>query len=385
MIGRLFCSRLGCSLLTLNFTLVFSPISRDLMARAILPMVGACVVLTIDPIASLDPETLEDPEAVAACKKLVNKQYVGFVRERVGFYRPWDPYNSCAVEFLLQGKPQGYPSRFIEPRMSIPILPAADEPHPSSRSPLEPSTPLPWRGCYVSPFWAVQVRSPTLFTEDPVDCILDRAELLKHLTWLRDDFADQQASLNAAEEAKDGRVGSPDLITSVEELQGVKLPIPPGSSLDIVSDSQGNPPASGTPIPAATDSVGNGIASMDEIFDFLSSSPSTQPTITANFSHDLSTVKELNDPADYCREVAAIARIQEEAKPRLAKARALAIKEAAKLNAEYDERTLDMLVARLPPRGPFGRVSGLASKVKKRAAKLVRPVLRLLRPARVLA
>ncbi|KAJ7096628.1 hypothetical protein B0H15DRAFT_946101 [Mycena belliarum] len=348
-------------------------------------MIGACVVLTIDPIASLDPETLEDPEAVAACKKLVSKQYVGFVRDRVGLYNPWDPYNSCLVEFLLQGEPQGHPNRFIASRMSIPILPAADEPHISSRSPLEPSTPLPWRGCYISSFWAVRVRSPTLFTEDPVDCVLDRTELKKHHRWLRADFAEQQALWKAAERARKDCRGSPDLAAPVQNLQGVKLPVQPGSSLDVVSDSQSNSPASEPKLHTPNLAASNGMDSMSKIFDFLLSSPSTQPMITASFSHDLSTVKELPDPADYCREVAAIARIQEEAKPRLAKARIFAIKEAARLNAEYDQRTVDMLVARLPPRGPLGRVSRLASKVKKHAARLVCPVLRLLRPGRVFA
>ncbi|KAJ7096621.1 hypothetical protein B0H15DRAFT_1019647 [Mycena belliarum] len=355
------------------------------MTRVILPKLGACVVLTIDPIASLDPETLEDPEAVAACKKLVSKQYVGFVRDRVGLYSPWDPYNSCVVEFLLQGEPQGYPSRFMAPRMSIPILPVAGEPHPSSRSPLKTSNPLPWPGCYVSPFWAVRVRSPTLFTEDPVDCMLDKAELMRHLEWLRDDFAEYRASVKAAERANNDHAGSTNLSTAVGNAEDAKPSSPARGILANSADLESVLPVpeaeSHTPLPAASTNVMN---SLDEMFDFLSSSPNSQQAITANFSHDLSTVKELNDPADYCREVSAIARIQEEAKPRLAKARALAIKEAARLNADYDERTVDMLLARFPPRGPFSRVSHLASKVKKRAAKLARPVLRLLLPARVL-
>jgi hypothetical protein len=49
------------------------------MPRTILPSIGACVVLTIDPVASLDPEILEDSEAIEACKKLVNKKYVVLV------------------------------------------------------------------------------------------------------------------------------------------------------------------------------------------------------------------------------------------------------------------------------------------------------------------
>ncbi|KAJ7460103.1 hypothetical protein B0H11DRAFT_2286252, partial [Mycena galericulata] len=43
------------------------------MDRKILPEIGAIVVMTIDPVASLGQETLEDVEGNAACKKLVNE------------------------------------------------------------------------------------------------------------------------------------------------------------------------------------------------------------------------------------------------------------------------------------------------------------------------
>lgn len=47
--------------------------------RRILPTVGACVVFSLDPVDSLDPDVQKDVEAVAACKKLVTKKYVGLV------------------------------------------------------------------------------------------------------------------------------------------------------------------------------------------------------------------------------------------------------------------------------------------------------------------
>jgi hypothetical protein len=50
------------------------------MEQEILPTVGACGVFTIDPVASFDPETQKDPEAIA-CRKLVSKKYVVFISE----------------------------------------------------------------------------------------------------------------------------------------------------------------------------------------------------------------------------------------------------------------------------------------------------------------
>ncbi|KAJ7460102.1 hypothetical protein B0H11DRAFT_2242322 [Mycena galericulata] len=57
------------------------------MDRNILPEVGAFVVLTINPMASLDEATL-GVEVIAARKKLVHKKYVALVGERHCLYQP---------------------------------------------------------------------------------------------------------------------------------------------------------------------------------------------------------------------------------------------------------------------------------------------------------
>lgn len=94
-----------------------------------LPMLGACVVLRIDPIASLDPQKAR--EAVDAWRALPTEPYVCFIVERGGFYQPWDPYSSYTVEFLLQGRPTSYPEKFAEAAMTVPILPTTIQDHPS--------------------------------------------------------------------------------------------------------------------------------------------------------------------------------------------------------------------------------------------------------------
>ncbi|KAJ7938350.1 hypothetical protein B0H13DRAFT_2572277 [Mycena leptocephala] len=107
------------------------------MQREILPTVGACGVFIIDPVASFDPETQKDPEAIAACKRLMNKKYVVFISEWV--IRPMEPHNECLVHFILQGEPKSNPEDCMEPSMSVPIVPMtmAIEAHPSSRNPLK--------------------------------------------------------------------------------------------------------------------------------------------------------------------------------------------------------------------------------------------------------
>ncbi|KAJ7152611.1 hypothetical protein C8R43DRAFT_842270, partial [Mycena crocata] len=123
------------------------------------------VVFTIDPFASVDPRILEDPETLLACKNLVNKRYAAIAAKRKGFYQPWEPYNSCTIEFILQGEPKVCAERCMEPSMSVPIVPMTNDAHPSSRVPLRFSNPLPWSDCYLSCFFGGTVRSPTLFTE----------------------------------------------------------------------------------------------------------------------------------------------------------------------------------------------------------------------------
>ncbi|KAJ7152640.1 hypothetical protein C8R43DRAFT_475167 [Mycena crocata] len=310
--------------------------------REILPATGAFVVFTIDPLASVDPEILDDAEAVLACKALVNKQFVALAAEREGFYLGTQPYNSCTVEFVLQGEPKSSAERCMEPSMSVPIVPMANDAHPSSRLPLEPSNPLPWNDCYISCFFVETVRSPTLYTEVPTDYKLDRKELSKHDRFLRRDVerAKRLRETKAAAEIK----GPSGISTSVGTVQA----LPPAdvqctSTSELVTPSQHSP-----------------------------------PIITVNFSHDLSTVTEINDPADYYKEVEAISRIQQEAWPRISDAKARAIKAAAKMNAEfYDDKTLDLLVAR-PTKG---RVARTVSRLRKKGKRVARQLICWAHPA----
>ncbi|KAJ7660906.1 hypothetical protein DFH06DRAFT_1400347 [Mycena polygramma] len=157
------------------------------MARKILPTSGACAVFTIDPVASLNADTREDSEAVAACKMLTSKRYAVVVDRQWGLHMHWEPYNKCVVHFILRGVPPAIRDKCIEPSMSLPILPVTNEAHPSSRDPLKLSTSLPWSDCYITGFCFARVRSPTRFTEEPIEYALDADELIRAHRFLRKD------------------------------------------------------------------------------------------------------------------------------------------------------------------------------------------------------
>ncbi|KAJ7129068.1 hypothetical protein C8R46DRAFT_855131, partial [Mycena filopes] len=127
----------------------------------ILPEIGACAVFSLDPVDSLDPDVQKDVDAVAACKRLVTKKYVGLVASRQMLFAPYARYNPCLVLFILQGEPQAIPDEFIQPSMSLPIFPMAAATHVSGRDPLKPSQRLPWDNCYVTSYRRAAVRSRT--------------------------------------------------------------------------------------------------------------------------------------------------------------------------------------------------------------------------------
>ncbi|KAJ6484439.1 hypothetical protein C8R47DRAFT_981032 [Mycena vitilis] len=285
--------------------------------REILPAMGAFVVFTIDPVASLDPETLEDPEAISACKRLVNKKYVA-IAQRKEFYRPWDPYNECIVDFVLQGEPRTCPDRCMEASMSIPIVPTTRV-HPLSRLPLTPSNPLPWNDCYVSCFFAAKVRSPTLFTQDPIGWKLVEEELAKQSRFLLEDMARKNDLAWEKTAAEQLSAVISDVPQETHDSPNQDTSTPKFALIPHVADSRAtlrpssvhselrSESAPHTPEHIDLEDMTEDESNLDDVFDSIISDPQApQGMITVTFSHDLSAVQELNNPDDYFQEVALI-------------------------------------------------------------------------------
>ncbi|KAJ7187830.1 hypothetical protein C8R46DRAFT_1183562 [Mycena filopes] len=335
---------------------------RFSLDRQILPTVGACAVFSIDPVASLDSDVQNDADAVAACKKLVTKKYVGLISSRPTLYTPYARFNPCIVRFILQGEPPTIPDRCIEPSMSIPMIPMTVATHPSARDPMKPSKPLPWNDCYVSCYTYAQVRSRTTFTRDPIDYTFDVEEMSRHDWLLGKDVQRKKVLLRAKGAAQTAQ--STLLVDANVRKTGAETEKRGGLATGLERTSAGTTSGAQTPADKA-------VASTSSLED--PEPPLPDGAVTVIFSHDLSTAEELTDPADYFKEVEAIVRIQEEAWPRVvaAKARATkgAMRQAERINAQaYDDHTVDLLIERTTFRG---RASRLTSKIKAFGSRIV--------------
>ncbi|KAJ7129073.1 hypothetical protein C8R46DRAFT_925742 [Mycena filopes] len=279
------------------------------MERKILPALGAFVVFTIDPIASLDLDLRTDAETIAACKELVNKKYVALA-ERDGLFKPWEAYNECTLEFVLRGEPRSSDDAFMEASMSIPIVPMTRDEHPSGRTPLKPSNPLPWTDCYISSFFCVTVRSPTLYTEEPIDCVLDLQELGRRSRFVGADVA---RSYDLEYQAKVARRKAAVKTAISESTARLNLDNPrssSASSLNSTSHESGESDSDASSSISTEESADSDESdSIEEASEARSSGfPAPQRMITVTYSHNLSTVDEINPPEDYYKEVEALAR-----------------------------------------------------------------------------
>ncbi|KAJ7129090.1 hypothetical protein C8R46DRAFT_683057 [Mycena filopes] len=268
--------------------------SEDITYGAVLPELGAWAVFTIDPIASLSEDTQQDTKAVEACKKLVNKQYVGLIVERVNLYLPWEPYNSASVRLLSQGEPQSH-QEFFEPSMSLPVLPVTTTSHPSARNPLQSSKPLPWSDCYITAFRTAEVRSRSQFTNDSVDYQVEDEEMFRQGDFLTDDIQ-RWKSLKRALKPVSTAAGDP--VEAALPSRSESSAPTPGSSrrVDVAA----------APLFAFEDQEIRPTVPRSSEIILAEPLPLSRPIITANFSHDLSLVPQLNDPSGYFEEVAAI-------------------------------------------------------------------------------
>ncbi|KAK7042288.1 hypothetical protein R3P38DRAFT_312096 [Favolaschia claudopus] len=337
----------------------------DETIRYFLPEVGAWAVLTIDPVASLSEGAREVPEAVEACKRMVNKSYVALVDDNGALYLPWEPYNSYLLRFLQRGDPYSVPKDFIEPYMSVPVLPVTNETHISGRSPLVSSKTLPWSDCFLSISADDVVRSPSMWGSGPAPWKIDRMERRRIRDLMADDILDaQDKKYTAMHTQKDV---SPPLDSSVPALVGVGASAEiPSSKLSARSDLRRQPSVNSRRSGMydeefdadeegrEEDEAGeeNNEEPVDDLIDLVFFNRLHEKAMTTvQFTHDLSTVTELNDPADYYKELEIIERIEKEAAPRIEECRALRlqneIQRAKEMDAAvYDEQTIDRLFER---------------------------------------
>ncbi|KAJ7151264.1 hypothetical protein C8R46DRAFT_1305137, partial [Mycena filopes] len=326
----------------------------------------------LTPVASLDTDIRGDPAAVAACEKLVSKKFVVFVSSQSGFYEPNAPYNRYSVRFLHQGEPKSYPDRCIEASMSVPLAPMTYTTHPSSREPLKASKPLPWNDCYISCHGWAKVRSPTTFTEKPIEYIFDREEIRRHDRFMEADV--DRTTRSVAARSREQAKASPETLghdsTSTPVFKPGNLT---GQPVAVSASKHADEPRPSQQPDQHREDDGT---SVEDANDVPPNRPPSQGVITVNFDHDLSTVDELIDPAEYFKELEAIASIEAEVWPRVARAKAKAVKDAvAEINARaYDNRTDNLFAEHLTFKS---RVSRVVGKVKGKGINLSRRIVRV--------
>ncbi|KAF7290653.1 hypothetical protein MIND_01305600 [Mycena indigotica] len=303
-----------------------------------IPQIGSFAVLTVDPVACVD--YLEDPEATAACSLLTSKGYVVYMHGSGPLLDPQAAFREEQPYFVMQGVPRDIPDQFIEAGMSIPVTPQsltiAD--HPSGRQPLEISGALfPWLDCYLTAFTQVSVRCANVLIVDPTVCELDRTERFRFMC-LIDDDAERRDDLRAdAEEAKALTQNPTELATATD---------------DIVTDTDYG-------------DSGDAVEEIDEqeavamaIFRGLFADQALEHLPAVKFTHDLSQVKEFNDPKGYFQELAVIAEIIKASLARKEAAKDLIIQKDA---ARYDEKTAELLRAHQASHAPVAsQNSGLS-------------------------
>ncbi|KAF7290654.1 hypothetical protein MIND_01305700 [Mycena indigotica] len=304
------------------------------------PKPGAFAVVTVDPVACVD--YLEDPEATAACSLLTSKDYVVYMYGSGPLLDPQAAFREERPYFVIQGVPRDIPKQFIEAGMSIPIPPQslAIADHPSGRQPLKISgAPFPWPDCYLTAFTRVFVRCANVLTVDPVVCELDDSERFRVLRRFGDDEERQDDLRYDAEEAK-APTQNLGMDTNLETATD-----------DIAADDN-------------DEDVVDEVEGMDEqeavaVFRGLFANQASEHLPAVKFTHDLSQVKEFNDPKGYFEELAVIAEIIRASLARKEAAKALISQEDA---AHYNEKTAELLQAHQASHGPDAPVHVSASE-----------------------
>ncbi|KAF7301910.1 hypothetical protein MIND_00757000 [Mycena indigotica] len=240
--------------------------------------------------------------------------------------------------------PEDEPLEGIEAAMSIPIAPTrmTEDDHPFGFPPFEPSNPLPWNDCYLTQFWRIDLRSPTVRGElSAIQCRLSFPQQARWVTLSNYFYERQRNSILEKHQNNESHVCG-------EICQRLVYSVPPEFHSDAQEDNTATADARLADSEEPFDIETGWLDSSEENYIvqqmFPDLDPSTTTIITGTFTHDLSTVSRVAHPKEFIAELWAIQRIIDEARPRVEAAKLQAKTEAAAKNAsEYDAKTVAML------------------------------------------
>ncbi|KAK0473078.1 hypothetical protein IW261DRAFT_1423860 [Armillaria novae-zelandiae] len=334
-----------------------------------IPHFGEYIAFKLNPVASL--ESLKDVEVAKACETLETKTYVACVTYLLCLPIPGVEYIQVSMTLLSQGLSPGQPDHFILPDMAVAVLPNMS--NPLSRTPLNPTVPLPWPNCFHPTQATTRCRIRNDFTignpwPNPKYQLETEDGLLED--YCREDAERKQALLEEHQSLTGDDCPSDDH-PDEREASVVTLPLPSerdGESfhshpVSIVSDTL---PTTSSWFSKVSSVFGGLIKKIsycvpcihkrlddEDIKDFSvdpiwgislfgTLPPDNMPVI--DVLDDLETVKEIHDPWEFFRELDALKKIQAEYHERM----------TAKLRADIDRtRQKDKeLYARLQSKMP---------------------------------
>ncbi|KAF7300641.1 hypothetical protein HMN09_00949500 [Mycena chlorophos] len=310
--------------------------------RGFVPEAGAFALMTLDPVASL--EYLNDPEAIEAGQKLEFKDYAVYVTGGRQLLNPAAKYREERIHFILPSLPGDDLAQGIDSAMSMPIFPAVD--HPAGRAPLRPSGPFEWQWpSYVSAFIKTIVRCANEVTVDPKQCGLDSDGQLQFIKYRNQDQVAQRKRKAVLQPP--AQPAASEVTPSVEETSTVLAnapsrelaisdPLPAASSSVLVDPVVGEPEPE---LVAQNDPEEEG-AVVASLLAVLLQHEASEDVPAVKFTHNLSRIKELNDPRGFFEEVKQLAEIAQHSKLRAADKKTTAAESDA---ARYDEKTAQLL------------------------------------------
>ncbi|KAJ6554499.1 hypothetical protein B0H19DRAFT_1153785 [Mycena capillaripes] len=262
------------------------------MPLSLAPALAAFVVITIDPVATV--QVLNDPIATAAAQKMTPQRYVGYVSKAVNAFDCKADYHTYAIQLTSPTVPAAYEGEGISADMCTPVSPVATDAHPHGREPLRLRGTLPWSGCQQPSFMRSVVRVPVKIEDDSSAVFLELADAVRHRRILVDEDARRRALLRSSvsDAAKPGARSYVEFSDLDEYTGDFACPIDLSHYTEEDED--------------------------DYYADTVEASRPPDTMIVVNVSYDLSQLDELPDPLHFFEEKRRLKELEVESRTRKA-------------------------------------------------------------------
>ncbi|KAJ6463517.1 hypothetical protein C8R45DRAFT_911740 [Mycena sanguinolenta] len=254
------------------------------MPVSLSPALAAFVVITIDPVATL--QALNDPIATAAAREIAPQKYVGYVSKAIDVFDSKAEYHTYAIQLTSSTTPAACEGEGISSDMYTPIFPAAA--HPSGREALHPRRALPWNGCQQPSFMRSVVRVPVKLEDNSAAVLLEANDAIRFRRILAEEDEQRRVLLGASQSSSSSSLH--DDASASDEVSYLEL-----SDLD-------DHDYAGTRFSCPIDLVEGAFEDEEDDYTDIVRASRAPDTVVVNVSYDLSQVAELPDPLQFFAE-----------------------------------------------------------------------------------